>query len=296
MLIKLSASKRAWLIREDGYSLAKEWSLDAGVVWPGDPQPPKKKNHLVIIPNDTQNAEELLITSTRAITIGRELPGGKMSDCYGIVCAEDDRGRSQFVLGGGKVQPDFDTSIADRLLDGEDREIVRGGVVAENREELKVVFAERDPDAYKHYYLFGVRRITESVLDTATGRNETVLKKEDGLSVGDACFLAITHERLGYFEGQRGETKRRHVKPPSELLGEPSREDRAKGALKMLPYAQATALALAIVGAKEIFGKDMPAALAEVVADGKREAERVLERNNYATHFTKLIQEGPWEV
>jgi hypothetical protein len=215
-----------------------------------------------------------------------------MGERYGVVCGENDdgEGRSQFVLGGGKVQPDFDGTSADRLAHGEDRELVWGGVVAEVREELGVVFAEKDTDAYRSYLIFGVRGITER------GADGTSLKKADGLSIGDACFIAITHERLGYFPGQKGETGQRHVFPASELLRERSREEREKNPLPMLPFAQATALALAIDGAKEIFGKDVPPALQEIVADGEREASRILRNNNYAKYFTRAIQEGPWEV
>lgn len=293
MLIELSAATRKRLTQE-GYSLAVEWRRGVKRMWPDDP--PEHKNRLVLVPSDSRYSEEWFITSTRAITIGRELPGGNMGDRYGIVCAEDDRGRSQFVIGGGKVQPDFDGTSGIRLAHGEDRELVRGAIVAENLEELDVRFAPKDPDAYKNYFMFGVRGITDRVTDPASQRFETSLKKEGDLSVGDACFIAITHERLGNFEGQRGETRTRHVKPASELLRELTREERARGMLPMLPYAQATALALAIVGAKEIFERDMPLALQEVVLDGEREATRVLLRNSYAKYFTRVIQEGPWEV
>ncbi|HEY9585426.1 MAG TPA: hypothetical protein VJJ02_02450 [Candidatus Paceibacterota bacterium] len=303
MLIELSAATRKRLL-QDGYSLAKEFTpvddllehVNIGVphIWPDDP--PEQKNRIILVPLDTRQVEEWFITSTRAITIARELPGGNMVDRYGIVCAEDDRGRSQFVLGGGKVQPDFDGTSADRLLHGEDRELVRGAVVAENREELNITFSAEDRGSYKSYFMFGIRGITDRITDPATGRFETVLKKEGKLSVGDACFLAISHERLANFEGQRGETRARHVKPASELLRELSREERMRNVKPMLPYAQATALALAIETAKEIFGNDMPPALVEVILDGEEAAKRVLQRNSYARYFIKVIQEGPWEV
>src|SRR3989344_3107047 len=200
MLIELSAATRKRLL-QSGYSLAKEWRKGGEHRWPDDP--PEEKTRMVLVPFDERQTEAGFITSTRAITGGRELAGGDMGDGYGIVCAEDDRGRSQFVLGGGKVQPDFDGTSADRLRHGEDRELVRGAVVAENREELNITFSPEDSGSYANYFLFGVRGITDRITDPATGRFETVLKKEGKLSVGDACFLAISHERLANFEGQR---------------------------------------------------------------------------------------------
>ena len=329
MLIKVTDATRKRLMQKD-YKLVKEWSTDSQHKWPDDP--PEKKNHLVLVPYDTRYAEEFFITSTRVITIGRELPGGAMGERYGIVCGKDDRGRSQFVLGGGKVQPDFDTGNADRLIDRkedvdkdgredcdcdsepgylsgrnlvgkrrdgkfeEDRELVRGAIIAENREELNIVFASKDRYAYNNFFLFGVRAITDKNTDPETQITETVQKKINGLSVGDACFLAITHERLGYFKGQKGETRERHVKPASELMGELSMAER-EHSLPMLPYAQATALAMAITAAKEIFEDNMPPALAEIVADGENWAHTIVTRSSsYVKHFSKVIQEGAWEV
>ena len=296
--------RKVLLRKEGGYKMAMEWREGAKKEWHDDPEPPTKKNHLVLYAPGNPDGEEWLITSTRGITIGREISGGKMGDRYGIVCAEDGRDRTQFVLGGGKVQPDFDGTSAERIWPGEDCELVRGAMVSENDEELRLPFTSnwnlgmaRDHQLWgNRYFLFGVRGITEQITDPETKVSEKVLKKVDGRSVGDACFLAITHERLGNFEGQRGETRTRHVNPVSELLRQPSREERARNILPMLPYAQATALALGIVAAKEIFGNNMPPAFAEVVAEGEREAMKILERNSYAKHFTKVIQEGVWEV
>ncbi|MEK7118637.1 MAG: hypothetical protein AAB869_03420 [Patescibacteria group bacterium] len=304
MLVKLGATTRKRLI-QDGYSLALEYN-GSGVTrrWPNDP--PSKKNRLVLVPYDPMSAREWFITSTRCITVGRELSGGPMGDRHGVVCAVNDDGerRSQFVLGGGKVQPDFDGTSADRLWPGEDCEFVRGAMVSENDEELRVPFASNwDPQRARdhkmwgaRYFLFGVRAITDRIIDPATGVFTTLIKEEAGLPVGDACFVAITNERLGNFEGQKGETGARHLKPASELLRRITREERARGVLPMLPFAQATALALAIECGKEIWWKDMPPALGEIVADGEGEAKRVLENNAYAKHFTKVFQDGHWEV
>jgi hypothetical protein len=75
-----------------------------------------------------------------------------------------------------------------------------------------------------------------------------------------------------------------------------TREERSQGVLAVLPYAQATVLALAIVRAKEIFGENMPSQLLEVVLEGEYEANRLLHNNKYARHFHKAIQENDWEV
>ncbi|OGZ06148.1 MAG: hypothetical protein A2942_04800 [Candidatus Lloydbacteria bacterium RIFCSPLOWO2_01_FULL_50_20] len=294
MLIELNQATRKRVICEEGYRLAREWTPDGKHIWPDDAS--EKKNCLVLVPSDPLYAEEWFITSTRAITIGRELPGGNMGERYGIVCAEDDRGRSQFVLGGGKVQPDYDGTSDDRLRQGEDRELVRGAVVAENREELHVVFAPEDRGAYNHYFLFGVRGITDRVLNAQTGRTETSLKKEEGLSVGDACYIAVTHELLGNFDGQKGETRTRHVRRVNELLCQLSLEERERNVLPMLPFAQATALAMAIVVLDEIFGRNLPPAIEEVVNEGRETAKRFASRSSYARYFTKVLQEGPWEI
>jgi hypothetical protein len=139
------------------------------------------------MPNDPQQVQEWFITSTRGITIGRELTGGPMGDHYGIVCAEDGRDRTQFVLGGGKVQPDFDGTSAERLVwPGVDRELVRGAMIAENDEELRIPFTQnwdpkmaRDHERWgNRYFLFGIRAITDQTTDPETHAVTTTVKKE----------------------------------------------------------------------------------------------------------------------
>jgi hypothetical protein len=53
---------------------------------------------------------------------------------------------------------------------------------------------------------------------------------------------------------------------------------------------------MGIIAAKEIFGRDAPPALQEIIEDGEESARRILERNSYAKFFTKVFQERPWEA
>ena len=80
--------KRA--VNEQGYKLAREYTPDPENLdpvtglplpvphkWPDDP--PEKKNRIVLtvgVPSDPRYAEENFVTSTRAITGGRELLRG----------------------------------------------------------------------------------------------------------------------------------------------------------------------------------------------------------------------------
>lgn len=284
--------------------MAMEWKKGAKREWPDDPEPPSDKDRLVLYVPGNPQGEEWAISSVRGVTIGHELPGGPMGNRYGIICAKDARNRSQFVLGGGKVQPDFDGTSADRLMEGEDREFARGAMVSENDEELRVPFTPkwdlekaRDHQLWgNRYFLFGLRPITEPVTDPATGEKAESALKRDGVPVADAYFLAITHERLGNFEGQPGETKERRVVLASELLRDLSREERRVGVLPVLPYSQKTALAMAIICAGEIFGKNMPPAMREAFEGGLEAAKEVERTSKYARHFHRVLQEGPWEV
>ena len=122
------------------------------------------------------------------------------------------------------------------------------------------------------------------------------IKKEQGLACVDAFFLCITNVRLGNFEGQKGETGPRLVKPAKELLRALTREEHAKGDLKILLVAQAFSLAMAIICAKEIFRQNAPDPLKEMIADGERAVDRVASNKWYAPNFIRCIQEGPWEV
>jgi len=299
-----SREKRNLLIREDGYRMAMEWKEGAKKEWPDDPEPPSDKDRLVLYVPGNPQGEEWAISSVRGVLVGRELPGGPMGERFGIVCGKDARRKSQYVNGGGKVQPDWDGTSADRLMDGEDREFARGAMVSESDEELRCPFTPNwNPEKARdhtlwgnRYFLCGLRPITEKVTDVATGETAESIVQRDGVSVADAYFLAITHERLGNFEGQTGETKERCVMPASELLRDLTREERTKNVLPILPYSQKTALALMIICAGEIFGKNMPPAMEEAFEGVLETAREIARTSKYAKHFERVLQEGPWEV
>lgn len=312
----LSVSKAAqhWL-QEDGFKIARE-HRDSNEQWPDIEGPlPAKKNHLTLIGRDPitgeVSEETFFATSVRGITVGREIPGGDLGDRYGIVCAGDARNKAEFVIGGGKVQPDFDGTSEDRLA-GEDRELVRGAMVAENDEELRFPFTRGwDPlNARDHklwgdrYFLCGVRLITEDIRDPETKVVlERNFERREGLRCVDVCFLAITHERLGNFEGQLGETKTRYVKAASELFTELSQEERRRGKLPKLNFTQTKMLAFGLLNAKKIFGKHLPDGFQQVLADGEAAATRLMERvrrnrsnENHLNHFIDVVQGAPWVV
>jgi hypothetical protein len=303
MMLEISSSRKRELLHA-GYHLALEYKDGNKKVWPDDP--PEMKSNIVLVPNDTRQAQEFFVSSTRGITLGREISGGPMGNRWGIVCAEDDRGRNQFVVGGGKRQPDWDTEASDRLLPGEDRELVRGAMVAENREELRIHFGFSCPDGltspeyrddmmHERYFLFGLRVITEKV-EVEGGRPRYDYKRDEAtaLPFADAAFLAICHERLNYFSGQKGETRTRHVKPASELLRQITREERSKGVLPVLPLSHALVLAMAIRSAKKIFGADCPPPLQEVIKEGEEAAEKVISGSHYSRYFLECFQAVPW--
>jgi hypothetical protein len=324
--VLLSKERRKWLLRDDGYRLAMEYKDEKErlVYLPGDNKHPEKKNRLKLVDKDG-SLKEYFITSARVTTIGREMRGGSMGDRFGVVCAVDTRrlakseqqimvGNDDYLprtLGGGKVQPDYDGTSNTRLWPGEDCELVRGAAVSENYEELEVPFLEkeswihangRDHELWgNRYFLYGIRLITETIKspdpnDPAQEIETTRVKTEGGLECADAMFIAITNIRLGNFEGQRGETGQRTVKPASELLRRLPHEVEKKTG-KILPVAQAFALAMAIKCSKEIFGASTPDSLKEVIAEGEAAAERMSTNRHYSPYFIKCIQESnEWVV
>lgn len=245
------------LVEGGHWHLAKEWD-GTTARWPDDPPP--EKDMLTLL-GKGDHASRYVVSSTRAITIGRELP----TDPIGIICAKDARGKSQYVLGGGKVQPDFDTGEKIRVEKGH-MEHVRHCVFNEIHEELDLVVRS------DQYFLVALRLIWDK---DAEGKKIYQKDKDRGHTLVDAFYVAFTPERLMEFGGQQGETLERLVLPVTTLLQSTHPRDRGER-LPILPPTHQLALAVAIVSLDEVFGNDLPEQYRAIVTSGLALAKKVI--------------------
>lgn len=229
--------------------------------------------------NPDGSYEDCCATSVRIVIVGRETPGGPLGERYGIVCAENDRKRTRYTLGGGRVEPSVNLlRVGNEPSEESVLQCLRREVIEELDIDIdpnRITDKGETPDGL---ILIGLRYVTEE--DTPE------IKVFDGRKCVDACFLMIHEERLGYSHGFKGETGVRTVLHPNELFARTER-----GELKQLPQPQVLALAMAILFTEEIFAEDeRPEALKQLIADGLDSARHVRDTSRWKRYFTPTIQ------
>lgn len=263
-----------FLIAEGAYRRAQFFNPNSG-----DDAGIKELDTIRLINPDGTN-EDCCATSVRIVIVGREKPGGPLGERYGIVCAENDRKRTKYTLGGGRVEPSVNLNRTSEDMPSEESvlQCLRREVI----EELEIDIDPRGvtdngstPDGL---LLIGLRYVTEEEGDA--------IKMLGGRKCVDACFLMIHEELLGYSRGFKGETGVRAVLHPNDLFARTER-----GELKPLPQPQVLALAMAIIFAAEIFSEgERPEALRQLISDGLGKAKFIRETSRWTRYFTPTIQ------
>lgn len=223
--------------------------------------------------------EDCCATSVRIVIVGRETAGGPLGERYGIVCAENDRKRTRYTLGGGRVEPSVNLNrVGEEDPEESVLQCLRREVIEELDIDIDPLGATDQGETPDGLLLIGLRGVTEE--------DSGEPKMLNGHKCVDACFFMIHEKRLGYSRGFKGETGVRSVLHPKELFARTER-----GELKMLPQPQLLALAMSIIFAEEIFAEDeRPEALQQLIADGLEDARHVRDTSRWTRYFTPTIQ------
>ncbi len=274
----LEVPDRNSFIESGYYQLAREWN---GVEpkWPDDP--PSRPDMLTLI-GKNGHTTQYVVSSTRAVIIGHEKTS--TGNSTGFICAGDDRQKATYVLGGGKVQPDYDGASSDRIGEHGQNESVRNCVMNEIREELDITLTP------PNFFLYGLRPITER-----SAEGIETQKCVEGSMVVDACFIAYAPQDLDYFGGQKGETRVRHLKSGGELLRHfpQAVRDREK-ILQPLIETHRIALAMGILTIRDVFGSKLPEEIASLIEQSEQIARTTFDHSRFARGFMRVIQEAPW--